>query len=116
MTLKRDCNSFRSLKWIQRNSLDNPSCVSYVVRLCEIEFGFSNFDIKPFDNEDNSLWLSYGLYSYIIGIDKDNICLKVLEKNTNNIHKDRYHLLNKTFVGDACWYECFGWIKKRSIF
>lgn len=114
--MKRSCNSLRSQKWIQRNSLDNDSCVLYVSRLCEIEFEFSNFDIKPFDSEKNSLWISYGLYSYIIGIDENSVCLKILEKNTNDIRKDRYHLLRKRFYGDSCWYECFDWIKNRSVF
>lgn len=113
--MKRNHNSLRSQKWLQRNSLNNSSCISYVLKLCEIEFEFSNFDIKPFDSDDNSLWLSYGLYSYVIGVDKDNICLKVLERNTNDSRKDRYHLLKKKFFGDACWYDCLDWIKNRSI-
>ena len=39
--------------------------------------------------------------------------LKVFEKNTNQKNKDRYHLLDKYFTGDSCWYECLSWIKNR---
>lgn len=111
--MKRNCNSSRSQKWISRNSLNNPLCVSYVNKLCSIQFEFTNFDFKPYDKESDALWITYGIHSYIIEIDEDLVGLKVFEKNCNSSTKDRYHLLDKNFFGDSCWYDCFYWIKNR---
>ena len=108
----RNPNSTRSKKWIERNSLNNESCRRHVEKICKIN-GFEYFKFGEYDCEEQSLWVTYGLYSYVIEIDKEKIYLKVFEKNTNQKNKDRYHLLDKYFTGDSCWYECLNWIKNR---
>lgn len=113
--MKRNIESFRSQKWLLRNSLNNPSCVSYVHDLCEIQFGLTNFDIKPFNNGENSLWLQSGLNFYIVTIDTQEVCLMVLERNTDGQNKDKYHLLPTRFTGDSCWFRCLNWIKNKNI-
>lgn len=110
--MRRNPNSTRSLRWIERNSLSNPSCANYVTSLLNNRFGMSTYKIAEYDTEEPALWITYGLFSYILKIDSDNICIKVLEQRVGNT-KDRYHTITKTFSGDSCWYECFLWITKR---
>ena len=74
---------------------------------------FECFNFTEYDCEEQALWITYGLYSYIIEVDKENIVLKVFEKDTNHNDKTRYHILNKVFFGDSCWYECLNWVKNR---
>ena len=113
--MKRKTNSVRSIKWIHRNSLNNENCEEYVRNLCKVNFGFTQFDIKEFENYGTCLWITYGLYSYIIYISVDDVCLRLLEKKINSSNKDKYYDVDKIFFGDCCWYECLRWIKKRNI-
>lgn len=110
--MKRDFHSTRSKKWFARNSLESSSCRSYVHNLCEINFEFDNFDIKPYNGTD-VLFVSHGLYTYIVFADNVDVGLKILEKNSNTGRKDRYHSIDKMFYGDSCWYNCLDWIKNR---
>ena len=110
--MKRNPNSSRSIKWIERNSLNNESCKRYVEKLC-ISMNFEYFKIGEYDIEEQALWITYGLYSYIIEVDKDDISLKVFESNKNQKEEMRYHIMQKRFNGDSCWYECLTWIKNR---
>lgn len=112
--MKRKSNSTRSVKWLKRNSLGNPSCERYVRCLIENHFEFDIYEINETDSTNKVLRITYGCFSYIIETDDNDICLKVLEKNTNT-EKDKYHLLKKKFYGDACWYNCLDWIKTRQI-
>jgi hypothetical protein len=113
--VKRNPNSTRSVKWIERNSLNNPSCERYVKSLIDNHFEFKTYKINEYDTTEKALWVTYGCFSYIIEIDKDNISLKVLEQNIGT-SKNKYHLLKKNFSGDSCWYDCLSWIKDRQIF
>lgn len=110
--MKRQLNSSRTLKWLERNSLENDSCRRYVEKLCKIQFRFELYKISVYKDLGECLWITYSGYSYVIFIDKENIVLKVLEQkiicNNNN-----YHELNKIFYGDTCWYECLSWIKNK---
>lgn len=108
--MKRDCNSVRSKKWINRNSLENDFCKEYVDNLCSIHFNFNIYNFGVYKEFGNSLYINYGIHNYIIYIDKNDICLKLLEKNKNS--EFNYHFINSYF-GDNCWYECLNWIKKR---
>ena len=110
--MKRSPNSSRSIKWIVRNSLNNDNCKRYVEKLC-IFLSFKYFKFGEYDSEEQALWITYGTKSYIVEIDKENICLKILERNNYFSDKDRYYLLDKFFTGDNCWYECLNWIKCR---
>lgn len=110
--IQRKVNSFRSLKWIKRNSLNYESCCDYVVSLCKDYFKFNNFKIDLFNDDENALWITYGLNSYIIFVSKENVSLMLFEKDKNNIKQDKYHYFKK-FTGDACWYNCLSWIKNR---
>lgn len=109
----RDTNSKRSQKWFARNNLDDDLCMEYVNDLCEIHFGFKDYTFALFD-ETMALYISYGLYSYVIYADRFETCLKLLEINSNKHDKNRYHKL-KVFFGDSCWFECLSWIKKRHL-
>ena len=112
--MKRNPNSSRSIRWVKRNSLNNESCKRYVEKLCK-SMNFEYFKFGEYDCEEQALWITYGLYSYIIEVNKEEICLKVFEENTNQKNKTKYHLLEKYFSGDTCWYECLNWIKKRKL-
>ena len=109
--MKRDTNSTRSRKWFTRNCLDNEFCKEYVDNLCSTHFGFNRYKFGVFNGDLTALYITYGLYSYVIFADRDNINLKVMEKNSNE-NKNRYHEL-RNFYGDNCWYECLSWIKRR---
>ena len=110
--MKRDVNSTRSKKWLRRNSLDNEFCREYVDRLCNTQFEFDKYTFGVFNGADTALYITYGLHSYVIFADAENINLKMMEKNSNKVKKENYHEL-KTFYGDNCWFECLFWIKKR---
>ena len=112
--MKRNPNSTRSMKWIERNSLNNPSCERYVRSLIENHFEFNSYKINEYDSDEKALWVTYGCFSYIIEVDTFNICLKILEKDFDS-KKDKYHLLKKNFSGDTCWFDCLSWIKDRQI-
>lgn len=110
--MKRNPDSIRSIKWIERNSLNNPSCRKYVEVLLTNKFKISTYKFCEFDTEEIALWITYGLFSYILEADKDNICIKILEKDAIGA-KDKYHLSKKVFYGDTCWYDCISWIVER---
>lgn len=113
--MKRNPNSTRSVKWVERNSLNNPSCEGYVRNLIDNHFKFEIYKIGEYNSSEKALWITYGSFSYIIEVNPDNVCLDVLEQNTNT-NKNKYHLLKKKFNGDSCWYDCLSWIKDRQIF
>lgn len=104
----RDINSARSKKWINRNDLNSAFCKEYVDNLCCVQFNFKIYNFSIFNN-NASLYITYGLNSYVIYVDNSVIGLKLMEKNKNN---DSYHEL-LYFYGDNCWFDCFLWIKNR---
>lgn len=109
--MKRQLGSSRTNKWLKRNSLNQDTCCSYVVSLCENHFKFDKFKIDMFNNISKALWITYGLYSYVIFVDEKEINLLVLENliiDNNNKYREV-----KRFNGDACWYNCFTWIINR---
>ena len=112
--MERNPNSIRSMKWVKRNSLNNPSCERYIRSLIENYFNFQFYEIREYDSNEMALWITYGCFSYIIEVDSENVNLKILERNSKGM-KDRYHLLKKNFVGDTCWFECLSWIKNRKL-
>ena len=81
--------------------------------MCKIIFNFKTFKIDKFQDDEQALWITYGLYSYIVFVSKEDVGLGVLESKINNVD-NKYHKI-KIFYGDACWYQCFDWIKNRSI-
>lgn len=109
--MKRNTNSVRSQKWFARNHLDNEFCKEYVDNLCNTQFEFNKYTFGVFNGSITALYITYGLYSYVVFADRDKVSLKVMEKNSSG-NKDKYHEL-KLFYGDNCWYECLMWIKKR---
>ena len=110
--MKRNFDSNRSKRWFLRNDLNNDSCSGYVDKLCKCQFQFDNYNFCIFDSDKKSLYLTYGLYSYVIFADPELVGLKVMEKNFNSLEKDKYHKANE-FFGDSCWFNCLSWIKKR---
>ena len=111
--MKREINSSRSIRWIKRNSLNYKSCEEYVLSLCKSVFNFKEYTINEYEEDEKALWLTYGLYSYIIFVSCDDINLKVLEKNKLKKNKDNYYHEIRAFNGDSCWINCLNWIKNR---
>lgn len=110
--LNRNALSNRSAKWLQRNSLSNDGCRNYVKDLCDCVFDIKEYKIEEYCG-DYSLYITYGLYSYIIYTNKSSVCLNVADKKIN---EEKYYMIsNKTFVGDKCWYDCLEWIHQRSV-
>lgn len=110
--MKRNLQSNRSKKWIERNSLNNPECERYVRKLCDSYFELPIYKIGEYDSDEKALWITYGCFSYIIEVDRKNVNLKVFESK-NHSKGNNYHVLKKTFVGDTCWYESLSWVKNK---
>ena len=106
--MQRQIESRRSQKWLQRNDLENSSCCYYVSELCKYKLPGCSFNIAQY-NGRVALWLTYGLNSYIIYVCEEEVTLHIdLLKSNNNITQ-----LNRIFYGDACWAQCFDWVKTR---
>lgn len=110
--MERNKLSTRSIKWINRYSLNNPICVENVLSMCECIFSFITFKIGEYKGE-NALWLTYGTKSYIAYISTEKVCIEVLEKNINSISDNHYHKIEKIFFGESCWYNFLFWVKNR---
>lgn len=109
--MKRNSESRRSRKWVARNNLDNLLCREYVESLCRTYFSPDSYNFGNY-NGQTSLYFAYGLQSYVLFVDEEAVSLVLLEKNTDNSNKDKYHKI-KEFNGDSCWFECLLWVRKR---
>ena len=110
--MERNKLSTRSIKWINRYSLDNPLCVENVLSMCKYIFNFTTFKVDNYKGVP-ALWLTYGTKSYVAYISTENINIEVLEKNTNNYFGNNYHKIDKFFFGESCWYKFLYWVKNR---
>ena len=62
--MKRNPNSTRSVKWIERNSLNNPSCERYVRSLIDNHFEFKTYKINEYDTTEKALGYLWLLFLY----------------------------------------------------
>ena len=87
--MKRNPNSNRSKKWIERNCLSSEKCVSYIKDICEtynLEYKISND--KLFVNADG---ISYRVYP-----DYENVCIIAVNRESGQ---------KKKYEGDSCWID-----------
>ena len=96
--MKKNILSNRSLKFLERNDLENESAKDYVVSLLE-----NFFLIKDYDFKQTNYGLGLFIKDYVLYIDKEYIELKVFYKDN----------LLKTFSGDSCWFQAIKFIKER---
>lgn len=96
--MKKNILSNRSLKFLERNDLENESAKDYVVSLLE-----NFFLIKDYDFKQTNYGLGLFIKDYVLYIDKEYIELKVFYNNT----------LLKTFLGDSCWFQALKFIKQK---
>ena len=96
--MKKNILSNRSLKFLERNDLENESAREYVVSLLENFFLIKNYDFKQ-----TNYGLGLFIKDYVLYIDKEYIELKVFYNNT----------LLKTFLGDSCWFQALKFIKQK---
>lgn len=96
--MKKNSLSNRSLKFLERNELDNCSVRDYVISLLE-----NFFLIKDYDFKQTEYGLGLKLQNYILCIDKEYIELKVFQNDN----------LIKTFLGDGCWFQAIKFIKEK---
>jgi hypothetical protein len=108
--MQRTANSARSKKWLNRNRLDNDFCKEYVDSLCKQKFSSTEYSFATYNGDSTALYITSNLHSYMIFVDEEYICLKLMEENTKE--SNRYHEL-KIFYGDNCWIECLSYIKNR---
>lgn len=107
--MKRNIDSERSKKWLNRNSLDNISCVSYLKNLVRSYFDFYSFEIKPYNNIDFALWLGIETKMYIIYPCLDIVGLIMLERNDKN--EDT--IIDIPLFGDMCWINMLDYIEEE---
>lgn len=108
--MKRQSSSSRSLKWIQRNSLDNVACLEYVKDLCSNIFNFDKFEIIRNENSEMGLRISYKGKEFEIKTNKEDVCLNLYDIS------DDIRVRSKTvFTGDSCWFSCFEWMGKNIL-
>ena len=96
--MKKNILYNRSLKFLERNDLENESAKDYVVSLLE-----NFFLIKDYDFKQTNYGLGLFIKDYVLYIDKEYIELKVFYNNT----------LLKTFLGDSCWFQALKFIKQK---
>ena len=87
--MKRNPNSNRSKRWIERNNLSSENCASYVKNLCEaygLEYKISG----------DKLFVDVDGISYRVYPDYGNV--RIVAVNRNNGEK-------KFYDGDSCWID-----------
>lgn len=87
--MKRNPNSNRSKKWIERNCLSSEKCVAYIKELCDaygVRYRISN----------DKLFVDIGGESYRVYMDYENICIISVNKKTGE---------KKWYDGDSCWVD-----------
>lgn len=87
--MKRNPNSNRSKRWIERNCLSSEKCVSYVKELCEA------YNIK-YKISNGKLFVDIDKDSYRVYPDYENICIISVNKKTGE---------KKRYDGDSCWID-----------
>ena len=96
--MKKNILSNRSLKFLERNDLENESAKDYVVSLLE-----NFFTIQDYDFKQKKYGLSLFIGEYVLCVDKQYIELKLFYKNN----------LIQTFLGDSCWFQALKFIKQK---
>lgn len=110
--MKRDCNSMRSVKWLERNELGNPNCEQYVRNLCIYEFEFDDFKIDTFELNRKALYITYEGIRYVICASRKDVGLVILEERGERSYM---RLFGHEAYGDKCWHECLTKIKNGSV-
>lgn len=96
--MKKNILSNRSLKFLERNDLNNEEAKNYVISLLENFFLIKNYEFKQ-----TKYGLSLFIKGYTLCIDKEYIELKLFYNNS----------LIKTFLGDSCWFQALKFIKQK---
>lgn len=96
--MKKNVFSNRSIKFLERNDLNNCEVKDYVISLLENLFLIKNYEFKQ-----TNYGLGLKVDNYILCIDKKYVELKVFYNNN----------LIKTFLGDSCWFQAIKFIKKK---
>jgi hypothetical protein len=110
-------DSYRKKVWSSHNSLDNVNKKDSVVSKLEY-WGISSKVI--FFNGNSALMVTINNKQYTIEVDNENMCLKVLAKNTfgnKSGHRQHYVKDKSTgkplqFKGNICWDELISWLKR----
>ena len=96
--MKKNSLSNRSLKFLERNDLNNFNVKTYVISLLENFFVIKNYDFKQ-----TKYGLGLFIKDYALCVDKEYIELKLFYKNN----------LIQTFLGDSCWFQALKFIKQK---
>lgn len=99
--MKKNNLSARSIKFIERNSLDTKKVRNYVISLMENVFEIKNYCFKDYKNYGICLFIN----DYTLCLDKDFVELKLLNKDK----------IVNTFYGDSCWYQSLKYLKGKLI-
>ena len=89
----------RSVKFIERNNLENEKVKNYVISLIEDVFKINNYYFKKHQKYGMCLCIQ----DYMFFLDKEFIELKLLKKNK----------IEHIFCGDSCWYQGLKYIKGK---
>ena len=87
--MKRNPNSNRSKRWVERNRLSSDKCASYIKDLCEA------YNLK-YKISNDKLFIDADGISYRVYPDYENICIIAINKKTGE---------KKWYDGDSCWVD-----------
>ena len=87
--MKRNPNSNRSKRWIDRNRPSSDKCASYIKDLCEA------YDLK-YKISGDKLFVDANGISYRVYLDYENICIISVNKTTGE---------KRWYEGDSCWVD-----------
>lgn len=96
--MKKNILSKRSIRFLERNDLNNYEVKNYIISLLENFFLIRDYEFKL-----TKYGLSLNVQNYVLCIDKEYIELKVF-------YNDK---LIKTFLGDSCWFQALKFIKEK---
>ena len=87
--MKRNPNSSRSKRWIERNHPSSEKCASYIKDLCEA------YHLK-YKISGDKLFVDANGISYRVYLDYDNVCIIAINRSTGG---------KKWYEGDSCWVD-----------
>lgn len=99
--MKKTPLSIRSIRFIERNNLENEKVKNYVTSLIENVFKINEYCFKIHEVYGTCLCVN----NYIFFLDKKYIELKLLKEEK----------VIKLFYGDSCWYQGLKYLKDNLL-
>lgn len=108
--------------WYRQNKIDEDNMVKIKNLLIYFNIKLLKLDDckEIIHNGESCLIVKIELETYRIDIDKENMCLILLQRNSDSSIKEKYRRLydvgtNGSFAGCDCWFNVFQYLSQHSI-